>query len=291
MDYLQIFLAIIIPLAVSVIVWALTYIIPYIMPDQVSKAAFFFTKNDPIDPIEIRLLINQFLKYDDWKRLTARDRLRRMFKRKVLQIQADKENEWFNEKQKVTSVQIKEAIDGLKDLLHKISNDHDVKFFSENYYDKKYLEENEKKYSDIYKSHNNAKIWFYINQNLLPAKFIENLMKIRHKLTSTQLALLMDTGKELIDEEGSLSDKEVLRIKFEYYPPKPWNNVEISQKFNDLIIYIDYPHGKLKKELVPRLALGLSKHEKSSKTLISLITEVDAEILNKDFDELKKSTN
>jgi len=43
--------------------------------------------NDPKHPVEISLIINQFSKYDDWKRLTACKRMRRMFINKIREIE------------------------------------------------------------------------------------------------------------------------------------------------------------------------------------------------------------
>ncbi|MCE7698801.1 MAG: hypothetical protein K8E24_008220 [Methanobacterium paludis] len=168
MDWIQISIAIFIPLVVSIFAWTLTYIIPYIRPNWVSNTVIKVTKNNPKDPIEIGLIINQFSKYDDWKRLTASKRIKQMFTQKVREIEDNKELE----------------------------------------------------------------------------------------------------GYKLENEEG------------------------IITAFNDIILYIDYPHSKSKKDkLTYRLALGLSDHDKSHETLIKLIKEIQGQIYNKDYKEWEKRMN
>lgn len=289
LDDLQLALTIFIPLVVSVVAWSLTYIIPYVWPDSLSKIILFFTQNkDPTDPIEIRLLINQFLKYDDWKRLIARDRIKRMFIHKLNSIQIEEIENWNNAKKKITNLNVKDYIDLLTDLCDKIFNHPGenkalVNFFEKYGYDKDVFNKNIEKMSEIYQSNNNAKIWFYCVSKYMPKNFVSDLEKLSE--TDDVPIFLMDFGNELIDHNSTFDIEQVLKAKAGLYPPKIWSNEEINNKFNDLIIYIDYPHGKSKKELIPRFSLGLSKHEKSSQTILGLISEVDREILNKDMEK------
>ncbi|KAF5042838.1 hypothetical protein DSECCO2_508490 [anaerobic digester metagenome] len=67
------------------------------------------------------------------------------------------------------------------------------------------------------------------------------------------------------------------------------DNKEIITEFNELMLYIDYPHTKSKKdELIYRFALGLSNHEKSSETLNEVINEVKGQIFSKDYKKWEK---
>jgi hypothetical protein len=86
-----------------------------------------------------------------------------------------------------------------------------------------------------------------------------------------------------------MSIEDFLKFKNHYKPEKQSLN-EILTTFNDVILYIDYPHSK-REELTYRLALGLSDHEKSFETLNKLLGEVKGRIWNKDYEEYKKRLN
>ncbi|KAF5042836.1 hypothetical protein DSECCO2_508470 [anaerobic digester metagenome] len=117
MDRLQIFLAIFIPLIVSVLAWTLTYIIPYTSPNWLSNRVLTFTKNQPTDPIEIGIIINQFSKYDDWKRLTANKKMKQMFIRKIREIEKNNELNWSDAKKNVFNIPLRDFFDKLNVLL------------------------------------------------------------------------------------------------------------------------------------------------------------------------------
>jgi hypothetical protein len=79
MDWIQAFITIIIALVVSSIV----FIVPYVIPRQLTGIILFFRKfQNPRDPSEISIYINQFLKFPDWKMLISKGILEQIFERK-----------------------------------------------------------------------------------------------------------------------------------------------------------------------------------------------------------------
>jgi hypothetical protein len=121
MDWTQIFIAIIIPLIVSGTFWMLTYIVPYIIPRQLSEIILFFRKlQNPTDPSEIRIYINQFLKYADWKMLTAKGILEQIFERKYSSFEEEENEYWEGLKDKVESIHIKKAIKEIEEELEEL---------------------------------------------------------------------------------------------------------------------------------------------------------------------------
>lgn len=297
MDWTQILLSIAIPLVVSVIVWTLTYIIPYISPNWISNRIITFTKNDPKEHIEIGLIINQFSKYDDWKRLTAIKRLKRMFFKKVREIEDDNESKWSELRASVINMPLENVLNKLNLILSVLKNknyekDHNIKLSSEDVrenFEKKIksLEEYQNNYSKLLKKYPKAIIWDIC---FTPSKYIQNYNKEEYALTINDIEI-MNLKDNYFDEDGSLSADEFLQIKG-HETPKRQNNEEIITTFNDVILYIDYPHSKFKKsELTYRLSLGLSDHEKSNETLNRLIYEVKEEIQMNDYNKWKKQFN
>lgn len=294
MDGLQIFLAIFIPLIVSVLAWTLTYIIPYTSPNWLSNRVLTFTKHQPTDPIEIGIIINQFSKYDDWKRLTANKKMKRMFIRKIREIEKNNKLKWSEAKKTVLNIPLSDLLDKLNELLIVLTDEeyeakHNIKFTSKEvkeYFTEKLneLKENKESYSQILEKHPKTLIWgrWYSGED-----FIEIYNKEKYSLTSEELELISDLKYNIVDKDRSMTIERFLERNGHKYPKK-MDNKEIITEFNELMLYIDYPHTQSKKdELIYRLALGLSNHEKSSETLNELINEVKGQIFSKDYNEWK----
>jgi len=295
MDELQIFLTIFIPLVVSVLVWALTYIIPYIRPNWLSDSVLKVTMNDPKHPVEISLIINQFSKYDDWKRLTACKRMKRMFINKIREIEDNEELELSRLKKNIINMPLKDVLDKLNVLLSVLKEkqyeeEPDLKFTSKNVledFEKKIesLEESQREYSEILENHPNAILW---GTNVSSPKFIEKYNKEGYDLTIKQIQLMI-SKYTVVDKDASKTKEEVLELKG-HKSPKRQSDAEIISKFNELILYIIYPHPK-RDELTYRLVMGLSNHGKSSEILNELIREMESQILSKDYKEWKTRFN
>lgn len=295
MDRLQIFLAIFIPLIVSVLAWTLTYIIPYTSPNWLSNRVLTFTKNQPTDPIEIGIIINQFSKYDDWKRLTANKKMKQMFIRKIREIEKNNELNWSDAKKNVFNIPLRDFFDKLNVLLIVLKDEeyekkHNIKFTSEEvkeHFSNKLneLEENKESYSQILEKQPNTLIWgrWYSGED-----FIEIYNKENYSLSSEELELISDLKYTIVDKDRSMTIERFLE-RTGHISPKKMDNKEIITEFNELMLYIDYPHTKSKKdELIYRFALGLSNHEKSSETLNEVINEVKGQIFSKDYKKWEK---
>lgn len=295
MDQLQIILSILIPLGVSVLVWTLTYIIPYIRPNWLSDSVLEVTMNDPKHPVEIGLIINQFSKYDDWKRLTACKRMKRMFIHKIREIEANEELKWVKLKNKTIYMPLKRILDSIDVMLSILKDDkyeekHNLKFTSKDvksHFNKKkdLLKENQAKYSEILKDYPNTIIW---GKCYMSPEYIEKYNKGGYYLTPREIELL-DPQYTILDQDASMTKKEFLESTG-HETPKRQSDEEIIAKFNEFILYIDYPHPK-KDELTYRLVMGLSNHEKSSEILNELINEMESQILSKDYKEWKTRFN
>jgi len=118
MDWTQV----IIPLGVSIIFWILTFIAPYLFPSQFSGVILFLKKRHTLrDPSEIRLYVNQFFKYDDWKMLTAKGMLLCSFERKLNSFKKEEKEYWQVLKDKIEIIPIKGAIKEIEDELEKLN--------------------------------------------------------------------------------------------------------------------------------------------------------------------------
>lgn len=121
MDWTQVTLAIIIPLIVSVVAWTLTYILPYIIPRQFSDFILYFMKfQNPKDPNEIQIYINQYLEYVDWKMLTAKGMLDAIFEHKFEKFEIEEKEFWNELKNKIEIVPVKEGIRDIKNRLKEL---------------------------------------------------------------------------------------------------------------------------------------------------------------------------
>lgn len=111
-----------IPLGVSIIFWILTFILPYLFPSQFSWIILVLKKRHTLkDPSEIRLYVNQFFKYDDWKMLTAKGMLLSSFERKLDFFKKEEKEYWQVLKDKIEIIPIKGAIKEIEDELRKLN--------------------------------------------------------------------------------------------------------------------------------------------------------------------------
>lgn len=296
MDGLQIFLAIFIPLIVSVLAWTLTYIIPYTSPNWLSNRVLTFTKNQPTDPIEIGIIINQFSKYDDWKRLTANKRMKQMFIQKIREIEKNNELNWSEAKKNVITIPLKDLLIKLDELLAVLKDKeyetkHNLQFTSKEvkeHFNKQIneLEEHNAKCLQILEKHPNTILW---DKWTSFPDTLEIYDKERYSLNSKELEFLLYLEYATVDKDNKMTTERFLE-RNGHKNPKRQSNEEITAEFNELILYIDYPHTQSKKdELIYRLALGLSNHEKSSETLNELINEIKGQIFSKDYKKWEKN--
>jgi hypothetical protein len=168
----------IIPAIVSAIIGFLSYVVPYVWPEEWTDFIMCIRRDDPYDFVGINLIISQFLNYDDWKRLTAKKRLKRIFKRKMADIERDKEKRWEELKNNSISIPIKQAITGFERALKpnnsaNISDENleDKSLVSKNYLDdaiknmdKKEIKKVLNEYREIYGKHKNARIWILLEE-------------------------------------------------------------------------------------------------------------------------------
>jgi len=164
----------------------------------------------------------------------------------------------------------------------------DLKFTSEDvkshFMEKKdLLKETQAKYSEILKDYPNTIIW---GECYISPEYIEKYNKGGYYLTPKEIELL-DPQYTVLDKDASMTKEEFLKSKG-HKSPKRQSDSEIISKFNELILYIIYPHPK-KDELTYRLAI--SNHGKSSEILNELISEMDAQIFSKDYKEWKTRFN
>ena len=274
------------------------------MPLQLSRVVLLITENmETNDPIEIRILVEQFVKYDDWKRLTARGRLKSLFIQKMEEIENDKFMEWDSLMNSLTFLSIDDVVSYLKSVKNEMKSSKSDNFdFNPTWIDFKglneYYEEFEAKsldkhileYSQIKKEYENAKVWFFMDEDLLPLKRAE-INKYNKPLTTHELAVLMTETYPIIDKKGVYNKEEVLKRK-NFFQPKISSQETLENTFEKVITFLDYPHKKkFKEELMYKLSIGLSNHVIASNELLNLNNIVDSNIMNKDFENIRKQLN
>lgn len=264
MDWNQTFITIIVSLLVSVFVWMLTYIVPYIWPSNLSKVFSFFIKT-PCDINEISLYINQFLKYDDWRKLTAKECLKKSFQEKLIKISEYQKLKWENLCNNVMVQPAEEFLLEMKDLK-----------------EKKYVE-------NLIKKDKNINIWSFKDVN----KAFElkgDLRRYNKHFKTSEVGLILNTKTVYIDVNGNMNTQKFLKNKLNEEPPKPININETLFIFEDLIFYFDHisKTSDKKEELSSRLSFGLSNHPKSYDTLLDLMNEFKDEINSKDFEKTRE---
>jgi len=159
MDWIQALITVIIALVVSSIV----FIIPYVIPRQLTGIILLFRKfQNSTDPSEISIYINQFLKYTDWKMLISKGILEQIFERKYNNFEEEEKKYWDELKDKVESVQIKDAIKGIQDELDELEQpiEKNGKIVYSGFHAvnlSRYLEY----YQDKYKENKNTKVWHF----------------------------------------------------------------------------------------------------------------------------------
>jgi hypothetical protein len=296
---IQLFLAIIIPFFVSIFAWILTYVIPYTWPSWVSNQIIKFSKKDTNDQIEIGIIINQLLKYDDWKRLMAMKKLKKIFKSKIKEIEAIESIKWNKSIENVRFMPLKEALDiseqaikylnGENQTLQKLLPDDNKNRFLKN---KAFFEEKKDQLSETFTKNRDSKVWWYDDNK----EFKIHYLKGKYGLSIDQFSVIVDLydvsgGYTLIDEDNSMTPEKFLgetNIK----KPIKYSDFALENIFQNIILYLSYPHSIKKKEIFSyRLALGLSSHKLSVDAIKDIIEEIDSQILTKDYKDIMKKLN
>ncbi len=297
---IQLALAISIPFVVSIFAWILTYIIPYAWPSWVSNQIIALSKKDTNDPIEIGIIINQLMKYDDWKRLTAMKKLKRIFKSKIKEIEVVESIKWRNSINNVKCIPLKEVLDISEQViiylnsenqnLQKLFPDNNKKRFLNNI---EFFKEKKDQHSEILTRNPDSKVWWHDD---ISNKFKSSYSKKEYDLPIDQFTIIIqlydDSGYlTFIDENNSMTPEKFL-LKKNIEKPKKYSYFEIENIFQNIILYLSYPHSSSKKEdFSYRLALGLSSHKLSSDAIKDIINEIEVQILTKDYKDTVKKLN
>jgi len=160
MEWDQVIIAVITSLIVSLFVWMLTYIVPYIFPRRLSKTILFFTRiKYPIDPSEIRVYIDQYLKYADWKMLTAKGMLECIFEIKFNKFEKEEKKFWNELKDNVEVIPIQDAIKEVENALNDLEEPTESKSIKD--FEVNNLSEHLKLYQDWYNENKTTKLWHF----------------------------------------------------------------------------------------------------------------------------------
>ena len=280
---------IIVPIIVSIFVWLLTYIIPFIFPYQVTWLMLLFTKGmDPKDPIGIKILVNQFMKYNDWKRLTAMQRLRRIFKKKLNEIVVEETKKWKKYDKHLICIPFNRFMDDLEMYLAPLKESGKIEEIEE-IIPKEYeiIKKNDHltQFSTLRMTVNlkgeKINIWYYSHKNQpVDYKIIVN------GLIAQYVPRVINSGFEapVIDHSGILKKEEVIVKKLEDVDFIHMNKERIDQIFDETIIFLDDPQEKeIKEVLLHKFAYGLSNGENSVEALKRVIRDSSLNLDNKNF--------
>lgn len=298
-SYEQYIIPAVISALVAAIIWVVTYVTPYIWPETYSKFILFLRKNDPTDWIEISLIISQFLRYDDWKRIVAKERLERMFKRKICVTENEQIIRWAELNENSISIPITIAISSLKNVLglevdpEELNNlDEEqiiLKVYSEEVlanFNKNQMEKDLKDFTKIYENNGNVKLWFLIDETI-PLNTKRKVGTYEKPLSTREIAVLIALNYPSVDLDGTWDTNDFLKYKLNENPPKKYNENELNDIFQNIILYLDYSQGISSKEQISIFALGLSNHEKSSETLLEMIEKIKKEIDEEELSEIR----
>jgi len=301
-EYQIVIITAIISFIIYLILWVIKDIITYTHPSKLSKIIIRFI-NDPRDPVEIRLIINQFLRYDDWKRITAKDRLERMFKNKMKNIEKEKAERWKQIKAVTFCISLKDMIYALKRALsnsfkEEIKGSDDKEFLISKTYledalkkiNKKELEKELKSYSTIYNNHEKARLWI-LKDEKIPLGIKGNISDYKQELTSQELAVITSLWEPKIDFEATWNKEQALKRFLNEYPPRSWTDEELNEMFDKIILFLDYPHEKTKNKMFSQLAIGLSNYKTSSDELLELLNEINRKLDKKEFNKIRARLN
>lgn len=301
MDWTQVSVAIIIPLIVSVIVWTLTYIIPYIFPRQLSKVLLTLFKKfqNPKDPNEIRVYVYQYLKYADWKMLTAKGVLEFIFEKKFINFESEEKEFWNYLKNQVESMPIEDAIKEIKNRLNELGQP--VKIDGEVVYqgwEAVGLSRTLDWYQDIYEKNKNANIWYFkelsrndlhkilnidptpnLEQGHPPAVFMGKEMPYRG-YTSEELAKIIATkDMKLIEVDGSwnhnnsddnvIPSPETFLKEIEFEKPVDTTKNEKYKIFNKILLNLNLNE----EDNIKGLSIALSDMDDSMALFETIIKE------------------
>ena len=271
---------IIVPIVVSIFAWLLTYIIPFIFPYQVTWLMLLFTSGmDPKDPIGIKILVNQFMKYADWKRLTAMQRLKRIFKKKAKEIAKADNEKWLKYDKHLICMSLNEFMDDLGIYLASLRESEETKEIEEIIPEGFELKKENIRYTRLKKPGMSAnlrgdklKIWYYSdNENPINyKKIVKELINYKYESRGLNSGFNMP----FIDYDGKLKKDEVIIRKLGGVDFIHMDKEDIDQIFDKIIIFLDDPREKEVKEvLLHKFAYGLSNSENSADTLKRIIRD------------------
>ena len=219
------------------------------------------------------------MKYDDWKRLTAMQRLRRIFKKKVKKIVIEDTIKWQRYDKHLICIPLINFMDDLERYLTPLKESGKTEEIEEIIPEGHEFKKNNNNYiqfstrsMSVNLSGDKVKIWYYsdkkhpIDYRIIVKELIANIIK-RQKIN-----LRFDVP--LIDFSGILKKEGVILRKLEYVDFIHLNNEGINQIFNKIIIFLDDPEEKeIKEVLLHKFAYGLSNGENSVEALKRVIRD------------------
>lgn len=266
----------------AILVYGGGWLITNLWPSIPAKILFEL-KRDPEDTFDIESLIYKFLKYDDWKRLESKNRLRRMFQNKMgNEFRKYELKKWESLKdtvecEKFTEEEILHDKANFMFLFAEMHNDESNTLPKKASYE--HIKDNLKDKLPEIKGEYEKRRRCYFKE--LPVK--------KTKVVGGKDAAKATIWKRTLffDDEPMIKDKFLNYNGF--FAPKERNLSIINTLFDNIMLYADYPHKKSRKEkLIRNLALGLSNHKNSNSFLETLIDEVEKEISRKNYEEKER---
>lgn len=273
MNLETILIPLLISFLISVLFWAMVYLIPSLFPQEMANFSLYFQKSKIKDPIEIGLLTNQFIKNDNWQKIRAMKLLEAIFKNKIAQLESKKYDKWQSEL-KIQKELLEHRNFSEDEILHletatEIKNKYGEKIKSLglppssyylNSYEEEFIEIRKEKlkeishFSDHYK---NLKFWALKNRNLM--KFIQERVFNNEPLN--------------LEKITSSNEEWALINIWGMFPPEKYD----ENIFKDLILFIDiHSMDKNGEKLLKEFNIALSNHKKSLIYLEKLINEMDS---------------
>ncbi len=259
---------------------------------QAFKSDFIIFSLVKKDHLEIRNLINDLPDNDIKKSKMARKKLNKLFIYRMREIE-DKNEIKFRDLNNEETLWIEALKKYYKDIM--VQNLNELYLIAENekyskaikYYTEK-LKGNINQLSD---QNSFLKIRYLANENVtIP---LENIVEVE---TFLKFHLVSEPQNEKEKEElkaekgfyesskatdkiwiyEDSTDEEFLKWKLGYSKPIKWDNGELDDLFDDLILYINSQDSG-QNALKEKLAMGLSEHKKADNYLNDLISEVEME--------------
>lgn len=288
MDSTEVFIAIIIPLLVSISAWMLTYIVPFIIPRHLSDLLLlFFRFQNPSDPSEIRIYINQFLNYNDWKILTAKGMLLRIFEGKLEKFEKEEKKYWNRFQGTIEKIPLKNAIKNIEDTLNESSQtDMDPVQSRLRNYTRTQLNRWLKLYQTYSEKNPNATLWHFIEFKRKDLEFIFDIdptprpegysPAIKGKIPNTYeelkkklsyLFLIESNGQWLNSDRSREASEENFLKEVGLEKPGYSNEKERSNIFNKILLNLNLNEEENKKVL----SIALSDMEESMEIFKNII--------------------